>query len=323
MRQAEDTECLHDLRVAARRLRSLLPLFAACLSRQTCDRWRKHLRRLSRALGEARDTDVQIACVQHFVEQEARPEERPGAERLLLRLQQQRQALQASVIAALDRFVDSQLSADMTQTLTQVAAANQWSAGSLPGRSVYRQLRKALRTRLRALLAYAPYVHRPECHAELHAMRIAAKRLRYTMQAYASLYSDALEEPIRAARTLQTLLGDIHDCDVWAQELPLFLEAERLRTLVYFGEEAPFTALVPGVLALQHNRQQYRIQRYQEFVAFWQQTQAQGVWERLQQTLQAAAQRRASPEPSGAAHAQTPSAPAAAAAQEETSVDQC
>ena len=135
-----------------------------------------------------------------------------------------------------------------------MAEASQWSAGTLPGRRVYRQMRQALRTRLHALLAYTPYVQQPECYAELHAMRIAAKRLRYTMQAFAPLYPDALAEPIDAARTLQTLLGDIHDCDVWAQDLPQFLEAERDRTLAYFGQVEPFASLVPGILALQHNR---------------------------------------------------------------------
>ena len=78
VRQLEDRECVHRVRVASRRLRSFLPLFALCLSRKTCDRWRKQLRRLTRALGEVRDIDVQIACVQHVLEQQAGREERLG-----------------------------------------------------------------------------------------------------------------------------------------------------------------------------------------------------------------------------------------------------
>src|SRR5256886_5920807 len=103
VRQAEDSECVHRMRVASRRLRSLLPLFAVCLSRKTCERWRKQLRRLTRALGEVRDIDVQIACVEHVLEQ-ASLEERPGLERLLLRLQQRRQALHEPVGQAIERF---------------------------------------------------------------------------------------------------------------------------------------------------------------------------------------------------------------------------
>ena len=41
VRQAEDCECVHRMRVATRRLRSVLPLLVPSLSRQTCARWRK------------------------------------------------------------------------------------------------------------------------------------------------------------------------------------------------------------------------------------------------------------------------------------------
>ena len=116
-------------------------------------------------------------------------------------------------------------------------------------------------------------------------MRIAAKRLRYLMQALAPLYPDALAEPVQAARLCQTQLGDIHDCDVWIDTLPRFLEEEEERTLAYFGSTAAFEPLRAGILALYHNRQQQRAQDYQEFVTFWAQLQAQGVCERLRQTL--------------------------------------
>ena len=118
-------------------------------------------------------------------------------------------------------------------------------------------------------------------------MRIAAKRLRYIMQALAPLYPDELAEPIRVARLCQTRLGDIHDGDVWIDTLPRFLEEEQARTLAYFGSTAPFEPLRAGILALHDNRQHQRARDYQGFVTFWEQLQAQGVWERLRQTLAA------------------------------------
>ena len=54
VRQNEDVECLHRMRVASRRLRSLLPLFTDCLPRKQSARWRRQLRRVTRALGRAR-----------------------------------------------------------------------------------------------------------------------------------------------------------------------------------------------------------------------------------------------------------------------------
>ena len=49
VRHAEGPECVHRMRVASRRLRSVLPLFAPSLSLQTRARWRKQLRRVTRA----------------------------------------------------------------------------------------------------------------------------------------------------------------------------------------------------------------------------------------------------------------------------------
>jgi CHAD domain-containing protein len=275
------------MRVASRRLRSVLPLCAPALARQTCARWRKQLRRVTRALGAARDTDVQIAYVYQFLHDRASAEEQTGVERVLLRLEQRRQALQAPVVKALERFSARQLAEEMEERLNQVVSQSESYGVDMPGRRVYRRTRKGILKRLNAFAAYAPYVTQPECVQELHAMRIAAKRLRYLMQAVAPLYPDELAAPIQAARLCQTKLGDIHDGDVWNDALPRFLEEEQARTLEYFGSTTPFESLRPGILALLHDRQQQREQDYQEFVTFWEQLQAQGVWESLRQTLDA------------------------------------
>ena len=169
----------------------------------------------------------------------------------------------------------------------RVASESESYGVDVPGRRVYRRTRKGILKRLNAFEAYAPYVAQPKCVKELHAMRIAAKRLRYTMQDLAPLYPDALAEPVQAARLCQTKLGDIHDGDVWIDTLPRFLEEEQARTLEYFGSTIPFEPLRAGILALLHNRQQQRAQDYQEFVMFWEQLQAQGVWEGLRQRLDA------------------------------------
>jgi CHAD domain-containing protein len=287
VRQAQERECVHRMRVASRRLRSLLPWFASWTPRKQYPQWHKQLRRLTQALGVARDTDVQMAFVRTCLEACTAEHERPGIARLLLRLEQRRQALQAQVIAALDRLEASGVATDMEQTLSQLATQARSYGVGVQAPTVYRKARKAITARLDSLLAYAPYVEQPERVEELHAMRIAAKRLRYIMQACAKLYDHSLEEPVRAAQTLQNMLGDVHDCDVWDQHLSQFLDEERVRTYEYFGQTEPFEPLVPGIRVLQENRQQYRTQRYQEFVAFWQELQNRALWNGLRQTLAA------------------------------------
>src|SRR5262249_27561831 len=156
--QTEDRECVHHIRVASRRLRSFLPLFALCLSRKTCNRWRKQLRRLTRALGEARDIDVQIACVEHVLEQQGGGGGQLGLDRLRLRWQQGRHALHEPVGQATERFTASQLAEEMEQTLMHLVYVSQASGAAIPGPYVYRKIQKAVRARLKAFQSYAPYV---------------------------------------------------------------------------------------------------------------------------------------------------------------------
>src|SRR5262249_55777103 len=200
---------------------------------------------------------------------------------------QRRQAHQEPVVKALERFAACQLAEEMEERLKEVASQRASDGVDVPGRRVYRQVGKGILKRLDAFEAYAPYVAQPECVKELHAMRIAAKRLRYLMQALAPLYPDKLAEPIQAARLCQAGWGDIQDCEVWIDPLPRFLDEEQACTLAYCGNTTPFEPLRLGILALHDNRQHQRAQDYQEFVTFWEQLQARGVWERLRQTLAA------------------------------------
>ena len=56
---------------------------------------------------------------------------------------------------------------------------------------------------------------------------------------------------------------------------------------------------MPSIVALQHNRQHYRMYRYQEFVTFWHQE--QGIWERSYQTLDATVEHTNNAGPTGMA----------------------
>src|SRR5512139_634438 len=94
VRAAEDIEYVHRMRVASRRIRNALALFGDELPRKHYAAWRDEMRRITRALGAARDTDVQIARVQDFLQQVVDESQRAGIERLLLRLRQQRTRLQ-------------------------------------------------------------------------------------------------------------------------------------------------------------------------------------------------------------------------------------
>jgi CHAD domain-containing protein/alkylated DNA nucleotide flippase Atl1 len=285
VRRNEDIECLHRMRVASRRLRSLLPLFTDCLPSKQSARWRRQLRRVARALGKARDADVQIVCLQEALDDCSDDRQRPGLERLLLRFKQQRQAMQAPLVSTLERPTTGRQISRMEMALRYLLATSQLYGSPESARHACHRSRDAILRRLQAVLATAATIRGPQSAAELHATRITIKRLRYTLQTFAPLYQDALNDAIRTSRRLQDVLGNLHDCDVWVETLPLFLEEEKARTLAYFGDAEPFKALVPGVMDLRDQRRQRRVQHYEAFEALWQRAQDEDVWGRLCRAL--------------------------------------
>jgi CHAD domain-containing protein len=286
VRQAEDIEYIHRMRVASRRLRAVLDLFKDTLPRKKFVEWEKQVRRITRALGAVRDTDVQIVALDECLGRLTEPRNRPGMERLKLRLQQRRARLQAEVLKALDSWEASSLADDMTQSMHRTVVQARLNQVAPVSPLVFQLAHSHISMRLEEFLAYEYCVHQPELLDELHAMRIAAKRLRYTLEIFVPLYEDELKEPLKAIREAQDLLGEIHDCDIWAQYLPHYLDKERARAVEYFGNGRAFGRLEAGLRYFQKDREERRNERYGEFVQFWERTQAQAVWAQMRQRLQ-------------------------------------
>jgi CHAD domain-containing protein len=285
VRAAEDIEYVHRMRVASRRMRNALALFGDDLPRKHSAEWRDEMRRVTKALGAARDTDVQIAWVQSFLEQVTDESQRVGIDRLLLRLCQQRARLQDKVAKALDRLEDKRILEDMHGILQELLVhARVYEVEALPD-DLYRRANEAIRLRLEEFLTYEPHVAHPERVMELHQMRIAAKHLRYTLEVFGPIYDRALRKPIKIVKEIQELLGEVHDCDVWQEFLPRFLEEERARAQEYFGALGPVEEFVSGLRALEEDRRQQRLRSYYIFRRFWELTQEKGIWERLREAL--------------------------------------
>jgi CHAD domain-containing protein len=94
----EDIERVHDMRVASRRLRAVLEIFAACFPKAEYRSVLGDVKRLADALGERRDPDVHIAAMEAFAEGQAAAV-RPGIARLTEDLRA-RQARGNEILAA-------------------------------------------------------------------------------------------------------------------------------------------------------------------------------------------------------------------------------
>jgi CHAD domain-containing protein len=285
VRKARDIECVHRMRVATRRLSAALELFADCFPRRHVRRWTKRLRRLRRALGEARDLDVHIVFLRQFLAEShrflgglAEKDFRPGIRQLLVCLRQRRANRQRKVVRALNRFQKRGVLEDMRRTLKSVQAG--CGPPGVAGPAIRDRAGQAIRARLEELLALESCVERPESADEHHAMRIAAKRLRYALEVLQPLYGKPLARYIAAARGAQQTLGELHDCDVWVEFLDAFLKEEESQA-AHPSAGRRMARVQPGILFLQENRRRRRQRVFEDFAAFWDETRTGRLWEQL------------------------------------------
>ena len=93
-----DIERVHDMRVASRRLRAVLEIFAPCFPEREFAGVLRDVKRLADALGERRDPDVHVDALEAFA-RALTPAARPGV-RALVAEQRARQAAGNETLAA-------------------------------------------------------------------------------------------------------------------------------------------------------------------------------------------------------------------------------
>lgn len=156
------------------------------------------------------------------------------------------------------------------------------------------------RTRLDELEGFLPAVLDEREVTALHDMRIAAKRLRYLLEATAeTCFGGYAPTAAKRARELQTLIGEIHDCDVAiprVEEALTGIETADEEQLVQRAGEAPdldprLAADLPhaaehrGLVTLLTYLRARRRVLYRQFLATWRSWERDGVAPRLRFAL--------------------------------------
>lgn len=257
----DDVECVHRMRVASRRMRSALSIFEPCFSGKRAKAWKIEMKAVTEALGEARDADVQIIFL---VERMAITEDKtlaPGLRYLLEKKRRRRRALQPGLEKALNELYLHGVLEDIGSLL---ADSEKRDASLLRTPSALRQADEHVSRRVSELRGHEESVHDPDAILEHHAMRIAAKRLRYTLEAFRLAFEDELRDEISRIKRLQELLGEMHDCDVWIAETAAVLQNEKKK-----DGGTRLAAARPGIESLLEDRKKERTRLYAEFVAYW------------------------------------------------------
>jgi CHAD domain-containing protein len=207
VRLGDDPEDVHQLRVGTRRLRSDLRTFARLLDRHRVAAIRAELGWLGSEVGAVRDTDVLAARLR--ANSHTLPDaDAPGAALLLRRLGTEARAARATMLAAMrsPRYVR------LLDALVELAAAPPLTdesglADQAPAQAAAEIARRPWRQLAAAVGAIGP----GPSDAELHQIRIRAKRCRYAAEAVAPVIGPPAVKFAAAVSDLQTVLGDHQD----------------------------------------------------------------------------------------------------------------
>jgi CHAD domain-containing protein len=126
-----DIERVHDMRVATRRLRAVLEIFAPCFPAGEHKAALRDVKRLADALGERRDPDVQLAALERF-EQATAKADAPGIEAFARRLREEQAAANVALAAALAEAEADDLEGRLERLVTAAAGVPEAPATEEP-----------------------------------------------------------------------------------------------------------------------------------------------------------------------------------------------
>jgi CHAD domain-containing protein len=204
-----DSEALHNARIASRRLRELLPILQ--LDHSITKKLGKRLRRVTRDLGTQRDAEVLDGLIDELLK--ARPKLKRALQRLDSDLRRD-----ASKHGDDAGDVPTRTMARAVRKLEKVAGQLRQEDRDGPARRAPARARAARwavdarvarrAERVRAVVRAAGALYLPE---RLHTVRIALKKLRYSVELSEELAGNRVAPVLRTLKRAQDLLGRLHD----------------------------------------------------------------------------------------------------------------
>jgi len=196
-----DPEGVHKMRVASRRLRTILKAFRDVLGDAVVAHFNAELRWLAQNLGRARDADV--------TERGARESQAGDTDHYVHFLRQQ-------TITAYEHLVDvleSERCAMLEDDLAQFIAAGppgdmQEQFGKL---SIAASADQLIHAALNKLLAHGDAIEADSPARQLHKLRIETKRFRYLLDFFSTVQADKWRDTTEAVKRIQDVLGEHQD----------------------------------------------------------------------------------------------------------------
>ncbi|MBV9358815.1 MAG: CHAD domain-containing protein [Chloroflexi bacterium] len=218
VREADDVDAVHDMRVATRRLRAALRLYEEVYPPRGQE-VRQQLAELADALGAERDLDLQLAELRTW-QADASDADRHAFDGLVAALAPQRAQARRALLDVFEGDHFETLAANVQRLLAESMEPDRPAAeqplGEIVPRLVKRQHKKLRRQASEALETMEP--------AALHQTRIRGKRLRYAVEFVSEVYGRPADRFIRAMTEQQDVLGDHQDAQVGIHRLESLAE---------------------------------------------------------------------------------------------------
>jgi CHAD domain-containing protein len=269
----KDPEGVHDMRVLSRRLRSSIHDFRPYLRKGSLPR--PKLRTIASRLGEVRDIDVALFALQQLRSKAKGPAEN-GIKLLAAELRVRRRTARVTLTNALqDQAIENFRKEFLTKLraiLIVVPSQPQSETYASPLPVSFRSLGSdIISARLKDFVTASPCLYMPYQIKKLHQLRILAKRLRYSIELFALCWGKEMEAMAKEVAQLQTSLGELHDCDVWIQDLGGRLKRTARKTAT---DEVELQIRAGATWLLKHFAAT-RSEHYRDAVSRWEQWQAE------------------------------------------------
>lgn len=228
-----NVEHLHQLRVATRRNAATLVTFSELLPDKRTQKVQKHLKRLRKASGVARDLDVLTAVL--------RQELHAGSDELvpvIEWLDNRRSDAQRLVVAAVAHLKEK----DFTKKINSLCRRIRWRGAG--GEPTYSEAAPRLLAAAGREFHTAAEKDLSDARA-MHELRIVAKRLRYTVEVLAGAFDRSFRRELYPLlRELQDKLGQVNDAAVarqrfeqWSIEAPAELAGRFVQFASQYEEQ--------------------------------------------------------------------------------------
>lgn len=270
-----DPECLHDFRVAVRRMRSALGQIRGIFPQRKLNRFRSGFAWLGEVTGPARDMDVYLLRYADYADRLPLTAQ-SDLEPLRTYLQNHQSREQAGVVKALKSHRYRQLLGAWEGFLDESVPVNTVLPNAM--RPVLTVAGEQIARAYRRVIKQGQAIRRSSPPADLHQLRKSCKKLRYLLEFFQGFYPPKkIDRLIKALKSLQDNLGLFQDLEVHGNALRQFGNQ-----MVEEQQVLPATLMAMGMLAADLQQQQRQVRKaFRETFAEFQRARQRQLFEEL------------------------------------------